>query len=220
MMGWIAFALLLFASMALLWLLRFPKGLWSFVAAAGMLGAAGYVAQGRPGLAGSPVVADAQPLEVDPDMVAMREAMFGRFNAEDAYFKISDAMLRSGSRASAVKALVGATGRYPDNAALWTMLGVAFAEHDGNMVSPASMQAFQRALKLAPNHPGPWYFLGLAQARAGQFEAARGNWAKALERTAPDLAYRPILADQLGKLDMLIKLRAEMARQAPPATAP
>jgi cytochrome c-type biogenesis protein CcmH/NrfG len=46
-------------------------------------------------------------------------------------------------------------------------LGNALVLHADGMMTPAAELAFQRAAKLAPDHPGPKFFYGLAW-RKGQ----------------------------------------------------
>lgn len=189
---------------ALLALLRFPGRLWMVAATAVTLAATGYVWQGTPGLAGHPVEHQKAAGDVDAGLIAMREAMFGRFNRSDAYFHIADAMVRSGDPEMAAKAMLGAVAGVHDDASLWTWLGVTMAEANGGLVTPASRMAFDRAIALAPKHPGPHYFLGLALANMGQYAEARGEWARALELSPTVQPYTEVLKGQLARLDQFI----------------
>ena len=200
-MGWIILATLGAATAALLVLLRVPKLLWSMVASALMLGAAGYVWQGRPGLRGSPVVADAIKLPVDPGYIQMRDAMFGRFGGESIYFGISDRKLDDGDTELAADVVIGAVRYAPKNAAFWTELGNVTALHDHGFVSPTALFAYNQAMRLAPDHPGPPFFLGWAYLRDGQPAAARPYWARALALTSPQAEFRAGIADRLALLD-------------------
>ena len=101
-MGWIVLIAIAAAAAALLWITGFPRRLWTVPATALMLGAAGYAWQGSPGTIGAPVAAKEQKGEVDPNLVALREMLFGRFNLEFAYFIAADAMTRSGDPKAAV----------------------------------------------------------------------------------------------------------------------
>jgi cytochrome c-type biogenesis protein CcmH len=78
------------------------------------------------------------------------------------------------------------------------------ALHDGGTLSPSAEFAFRRAIALAPKHPGPYFFLGVADIRAGQLAAARAAWAQALALTPPDASYRKEIADRLALLDRFI----------------
>lgn len=214
MMGWLILIGLALASGALLLLIGFPRHLWMIGATALTLGAAGYAFQGNPGLGGSPVVHVKKPVELDPELIALREAMFGRFNQSYAYFAISDAMLRTGSPDKAAMAMQGAVRQVPKDAALWTGLGMSLTDRDGGVVTPAARFAFDQAIALAPKHPGPLYFLGLALARTGELTEARGLWARAVALTPETLSYRPALVAQLKYLDGVIAER--MPAQAQP----
>lgn len=211
-MGWLLFLGLAIAAGLLLWLLRYPRRLWAVPAMAVMLGGAGYAWQGSPGLAGQSVEAAKQEGQIDPELVALREAFFGRFNFDAAYFMASDAMERSGSTQAAAKVMIGAVRKAPDDAALWTWAGVVVAQNDGNQISPASRFAFQRAMTLAPKHPGPAFFYGLAHIREGKLAEARPFWAKAVELTPSNASYRGELLTRLFLLDRFLE-----SQQAGPA---
>jgi len=203
-MGWIALILIAVAAMAALALLRVDRLLWSMVGAALMLGAAGYAWQGSPTLPASPARPDAARMADDPSLIELRERMLGRFTADSAYLIASDAMARSGDRRSAVRAILGGLNRYPQSIMLWTGLGTALASHDANVVSPPALFAFRQAIRIAPEHPAPYFFLGLAYVRATDYPAARRAWAKALALSPERASYRRDVAVRLALLDRLL----------------
>ena len=207
MMAWVSLALLIGAAFAALLRLGVPRALASFVGAALMLGAAGYALQGRPGLPASLAISAAASVAVDPGLSALRNAMFGRFNTSESYFAVGDALARSGSPRSATALYLGAINAQPDNAALWTGLGGAYADQDGT-VSPAARFAFERAMKLAPDHPGPPFFFGLALVRASEFREARTWWRRAYRLTPARLSYRRDIADRLMLLEAFLNSEA------------
>ena len=200
-MGWVMLALIAATVAALLVVLRVPRLLWSLVASILMLGAAGYAWQGQPTLAGAPTLAERVDVPVDPTYKALRGAMFGRFGGESMYFGISDVALAGGKTEFAARVVTGGVDYAPRNAALWAELGNVIALHDHNLVSPASLFAYQQAMRVAPDHPGPPFFLGWAYVRAGQLVAARPYWAKALRLTPANAEYRGQIADRLARLD-------------------
>jgi tetratricopeptide (TPR) repeat protein len=211
-MGWFTLAAIGFAAAALLVALRVPRLLWSLVASFLMLGAAGYAYQGQPALAAQPVVADAVKYPVDPAYKEMRDAMFGRFGGESIYFGISDSQLNGGDTRAAASVLIGAVQYAPKNAALWTELGNALALNDHGAVSPSALFAFNQAMRLSPQHPGPPFFLGFAYLREGQPIVARQYWARALALTPPQAEYHGAIADRLAALDSYLA----QAGAAPP----
>jgi len=208
-MGWIALILIAVAAMAALALLRVDRLLWSMVGAALMLGAAGYAWQGSPTLPASPARPDAARMADDPSLIELRERMLGRFTADAAYLIASDAMARSGDRRSAVRAILGGLNRYPQSIMLWTGLGTALASHDANVVSPPALFAFRQAIRIAPEHPAPYFFLGLAYVRATDYPAARRAWAKALARCPERASYRRDVALRLALLDRLLEAQPQ-----------
>ncbi|GAA0300630.1 hypothetical protein GCM10009087_08060 [Sphingomonas oligophenolica] len=212
-MGWIVLALVGIAAGFALWIGGIARPLWSFVGAALMLGAAGYALQSGPSLPGHPVESFAEPIEVDPAMTQLRESMLGAFTADNAYLVAADAMTRSGDTRSAVQAVLGGIKRYPKSLTLWTGLGTALEQHDGT-VSPATLFAFQHAMYLAPQHPAPPFFLGLAYIRAGEYAKARPYWARALALAPAGASYRQPIADRLTALDAYLAAAEQAQTQA------
>jgi len=200
-MGWIALGLIGVAVAAALWLLGVSRALWSFIGAGLMLGATGYAVQGRPGLPGDPVEAFTRPIALDQGLIELRGDMLGRYTGEAAYMVMADGLTRAGNPHAAVQIMLGGVGHAPNNFALWTWLGMAYARHDGGAVSPAARLAFTRAMQLAPNHPAPPFFLGVALIQSGDFAAARPYWARALALAPKTISYRPAIAERLAILD-------------------
>jgi len=192
--------------MGLLWLLLLLAltglGLWWFgrlrgpaiqlALAALMIGAAGYALQGRPALSGSPREAGrrAAPLP----LTIPREAMLGRFNQSGHWLTMADSFARRGDTSGAVAIIRSGIRAHPRDAALYVGLGNALVDHAG-MLSPAATLAFERARQLAPRHPAPLFFQGLALARSGERDQALALWKEALALTPPDATYRPFIAN-------------------------
>ncbi|WP_242146493.1 tetratricopeptide repeat protein [Sphingomonas sp. BAUL-RG-20F-R05-02] len=200
-MGWIVLGLIGVAAAAALWLLGVARPLWSFIGAGLMLGATGYALQGRPDVPAHPVAAFARPIELDQGLIELRGDMLGRFSGEAAYLTLADGMTRAGNPKAAVQVMLGGVAYARTNFVLWTWLGMAYAQHDGGMVSPAARLAFTRAMQLAPTQPGPPFFLGVALIQSGDFAAARPYWARALALTPPNVSYRAAIAVRLAILD-------------------
>lgn len=212
-MTWLAVCVLALAAfVALALVLKAPRAGWSALGAALLLGLAGYAMQGSPGLPGSPRTF-APEMAVDPaTTIAARDLLDeSDIPPSDRWIVIADAMARNGQHADAAKVLLGAVDHDPGNAQAWLALGNALVAHADGLLTPAALHAYERAAQAAPKSPGPPYFLGLAMAQSGRFDEARPLWAGLLERTAPDAPWRPMLAEQLGRLDMLIAVRAREA---------
>ncbi|PJI86944.1 tetratricopeptide repeat protein [Sphingomonas koreensis] len=215
MMGWIALAVIGAAAFALLWLLRLSRTLWSFAGAALMLGAAGYALQARPDLPGAPVAAAKKAQPDEPELHEIRGKMFGRFTSIDGYFFAADALVRGGDPDKAARMMLGGVRSSPLDASLWTWLGMTLVESDGGTMSPAAGLAFRRAVALAPEHPGPAFFYGLAQARTGKLDAALPWLERSLKLTPEKADYRPEVERTVRSVKLFAVMRARQA--SPPA---
>jgi cytochrome c-type biogenesis protein CcmH len=215
-MGWLILFGIALAAGLLLWLTGFPRKLWTVAATALMLAAAGYAWQGSPGLAGHQVSAVQAKGEIDPEVIAIRDAMFGQFNFTWASFMRADAMTRIGARDTAARAMILTVRQAPGDAGAWAWLGIKLAENDGGQVSPAAKFAFDRALWLAPQHPGPPFFYGLALIREGKFAEARPYWAKAVELAPAKASYRGQLLMRLLLLDRFLQAQAAQDKAGQP----
>lgn len=203
MNGWWMLALIGVAATAALWAAGVARPLWSMVGAALMLGAAGYALQEHAGLGERLASADAVPVAVAPEIVDLRGSLLGRFTGDGAYLMASDALMRAGSRGSGANVVLLGLNHYPRSLTLWTGLGTALAQHDGTM-SPAAKLAFDQATRLAPDHPAPPFFEGLAYIQSGDLRAARPYWARALALSPAGVSYRRDIALRLAALDTVI----------------
>ena len=66
---------------------------------------------------------------------------------------------------------------------MWVGLGNALVDHAGTL-TPAGELAYRRAAELAPGHPAPRFFLGLALARSGDRAGAVAMWRQILAERA------------------------------------
>jgi cytochrome c-type biogenesis protein CcmH len=218
-MSWVwAFVLALVALGLVLLLMRWMgKGWvgWEAIAAALLLGIAGYGLQGRPGLPGAPKT-PAEKISSDPAaLVAARKALNGKdMSQEDNWVVTADAFARHGQYADAAGLLRGVVDNDPKDADAWLALANALVGHAEGTLSPAALYAYRHAAEAAPSHPGPPFFLGLAMAQSGRFAEARQLWADLLQRTPPDAPWRADLQDHLARLDALIARQAAMQGQA------
>lgn len=175
---------------------------WEVVAAALLLGVAGYALQARPGLAGAPKGPSQEVSRNAAALVDARQALAGKTGpATDNWLIVSDALARHGQFADAAGVLVGAVDRNPNNGEAWLALGNALVAHSDNFLTPASAFAYRRAAEAVPDDPGPPFFLGFALAQSGRFAEARGVWADLLARTPADAPWRADLAERLARLE-------------------
>jgi cytochrome c-type biogenesis protein CcmH len=214
-MGWIfmlILALLLFAG---LWKFASPdRGALQFLGAALLLALAGYAWQGRPGLEGAPKRPPERQQLPDSEFEKSRESMLGRFDRASSWLTIAESYQRRGDTQSAAELLANAVRRNPRDPDLWVGLGNALVIHGNMMMSPAAQLAFQRAAAIAPDHPAPPFFYGLALYQGGQVEEAERIWAGLIAAAPADAPYRAIIEERLQAL------RQERAAGAAPRAAP
>lgn len=196
-MGWlIMIGLALLVGLGLGWFLRRDKGALQFLAAALLFALAGYSWQGRPDFAGAAKQAPERQRLPDSEFAKTREDTLGRFDRAAAWLNMAESFQARGDYQTAAKLLQGAARRNPRDVDLWVGLGNALVLHGGGMMSPASQLAFQRAQAIAPNHPAPRFFYGLALAQGGNFDGAERVWR---ELAAGDLPtnYRRLIDERL-----------------------
>jgi len=200
--GWLIMAALTLATAGGLFVfVRRDKGALQFTAAALLLALAGYAWQGHPGYAGAPKTAPAHVQLPDSEFAKTRGDMLGRFDQASAWLNMADAFQRRGDTRTAAELLQGAVRRTPDNPDLWVGYGNALVLHGGGMMSPAAQLAFQRAATLAPNHPAPRFFYGLALAQGGNYAEAERIWRAIVAEAPPDAEYRRIVEERLQALE-------------------
>lgn len=201
-MGWLFILLLAAAAFLALWrVARLDRPALQFLGAALLLAFAGYAWQGRPGLAGSPH----RPLEhrglPDSEFSKLRGNLLGRFDTADHWLTLAEAYNRDGDTESAAQILQAAVRQHPSDPDLWVGLGNALVIHGGGLMSPAAQLAFDRAAALAPNHPGPKFFYGLALAQGGRLDEAEKVWRDLLATAPPDALWRDAIAQRLRLIE-------------------
>lgn len=203
MSGWVALFLLIALSLAILWMLRVRGAMLQLAGAALLFGSAGYLAFGRPGLPSS--VRSARQQEPPIPLTNLRHAFFGRFGPTEHWLLISESYARRGETREAAGVMQSAVREHPGDPILWIGLGNALADHAG-MLTPASELAFRRAAELAPGHPAPRFFYGLAVARSGDAKDAIALWKQILAEAPAEAGWRPLVEDAIAALEKPRKL--------------
>lgn len=198
MNGWLALLLLLGASIAVLWAIGVRGAMLQLSGAALLFGAAGYAIDGRPGLESAPRVAEQGGAPIP--LTNLRHAFFGKFGPTEHWLLISESFARRGRTREAAGVLESAVREHPDDPVLWVGLGNALADHAG-MLTPASELAFRRANELAPEHPAPRFFYGLALARSGDTDDALSIWRELLASAPANASWRPIVEDTVAAVE-------------------
>lgn len=217
MSGWVLMILCALAVAACLYpFVRRDRGALQFLAAALLLALAGYAWQGLPDQPGSPKAhAPARAEMPDDDFAILRPELLGRFDRASYWMTLADADRRRGNPHGAAEILQSAVQRNPRSFSLWLAYGYSLVAASDNMMSRASQLAFDRANQLAPRHPGPRFFYGLALARGGNYEAANGVWQQLLQTVPADSQYRTVITERLAAIREAATTGAPL-RPAPP----
>jgi len=217
-MGWVMMiGLALLTGIGLWFFLRKDKGALQFAAAAILVALAGYAWQGRPELAGAPKAKPEHQEVPDSQFAQMRGDMLGRFDRASMWLTMAEGFQRRGDTQTGVEIVQAGLRDSPNDPDLWVGLGNALVVHGGGMMNPAAQYAFQRAQAIAPQHPGPRFFYGLALAQGGHFDEAERIWRALLAEAPAGAPYRAAIEERLQALDAA---RASGEIPSPPAQMP
>ncbi|MFN3369986.1 MAG: tetratricopeptide repeat protein [Sphingomonadaceae bacterium] len=176
------------------------------VVAALAAGVLGYALTGSPREPAAPAPPRVTNERLDPEGEQASRALLENFGDIRAWLTLSDALLRAGRTETAVAAIESGLEANPQSPDLWVQLGIALVAHANGEVVPAARLAFDRASLLAPDHPAPAYFLGLAWLQSAEPARAIEVWRSLLNRSAPDAPWRPMIERQLGAAEMMMAM--------------
>jgi cytochrome c-type biogenesis protein CcmH/NrfG len=200
-MGWVIILILALLVFAALWWFVKDRAARQLLGAALFVALAGYAWQGRPGLTGSPKAPPVhQPME-ESQFAQLRQELLGRFDAASRWLTMAESYQRRGDTRTAVGIIQAGLRESPRDADLWVGLGNALVIHANGMMSPAAQLAFQRAAGIAPDHPGPPFFYGLALAQGGNYAEAERIWRQLLASAPPSATYRAAIEERLRALE-------------------
>lgn len=201
-MGWLIILALMAITGGALWKWgRLPRLAFEPIAAALLLGLAGYAIQGSPNLPDHPVQPPEDLSKAKEADIQIRNRMGEqRFGNGPSWLMAADGAMRAGLPTAAVTYIKSGLKQNPRDPDLWVGLGNALVVHNGGMVSPAATYDFQKAAEIAPQHPGPPFFMGLALAQSGQFAQARAIWTELLARAPADAPWKADLEQRLAQL--------------------
>ena len=214
-MGWLIILILALLTFAGLWYFVRDKAAVQLLSAALLIALAGYAWQGRPGLAGRPKAPAERQQVAESEFASMRQNLLGRFDRAAAWLTMAEGFQRRGDTRTGVEIIQAGIRDSPQDPDLWVGLGNALVVHANGMMSPAAQLAFQRAAAIAPNHPGPRFFYGLALAQGGNYDEAERIWRGLLPTLPADSQYRTIIEQRLQAL-----AQARASGELPPAVAP
>jgi cytochrome c-type biogenesis protein CcmH/NrfG len=201
-MGWLFIVLLALAVLVAVWRFgRLDRNGVQFVAAALLLALAGYAWQGRPDLPGDPRRAPEHKEVAQSDFSKMRGDLLGRFDTADHWLTMAEAYGRDGDTQGAAEIIQAALRQHPRDADLWVGLGTTLVQHSGGLMTPAAQLAFDRAAAIAPAHPAPRFFYGLALLQGGKADHAERVWRELLASAPPTALWRGAIERQLQMLE-------------------
>ncbi len=213
-MGWIAMLLLVAAVVLGMWRwVRRDMGALQFLAAALLLALAGYAWQGQPSLAGAPKGRE-QERRPASEFSQLRRDLLGEFDSAGSWLTVAEARAASGNTEGAVSVLRDRLDQNPNDMKLWLGLADMLIQHAGGQLTPAAEMAFERARQIAPDHPAPRLFHGLALARTGQFDAAESFWRRAL--AVPETQASEKWRDIIGQAQRMTSRMRTMGPAGPP----
>lgn len=201
----IAGGLALLAAIGVAFGARIGKVGWEPLAAALLIGIAGYAWQGRPSLVGKPVAADgARAVRFDEALAERRRNMGERVSSATKWLVLSDGLARQGNTQDSANILVRAVKDDPRDPNLWVGLGNALVLHGSGVLSPSAEYSYQQAVRLAPDAPSPRFFYGLALAQSGKLEPARAIWSKLALSLKEGTPFRAELESNIAAIDALL----------------
>jgi cytochrome c-type biogenesis protein CcmH len=206
MSGLIVAALIaLVAAGGILLMVKTRRQLWPVVAAAVVLGLAGYAWQGQPQLAEAPAKPMPSERQAADALLSMRSSMDASYGVGKQWLILSDSYARDGNYKMAAALINAGLKKYPRDGDMWAGLGVVMLlAGDGKMSPPAEM-AFANAKKFNPLNRAPDYFTGLVQLFEGRPMDTVKIW-QGLIDNAPDKAvWKPKLESQLNGLKTMLQ---------------
>jgi tetratricopeptide (TPR) repeat protein len=205
-MGWLALFLLAGVTLlALILVVRPKRGAIELLAAALMLGVAGYAWQGSPSLPGKPTPPRAGHPAADTLFADERGTWLGTVGPEVQVLDAADNLIKANDPGYAIAIVRGAIQRAPDSMILWLGLANALVTYADGVVTPPARYAFEHASALAPRNPAPAYFMALNYAQMGDLDTAEKIWRSILSTSPADAPWRPIINE---KLTVLARVRA------------
>ena len=137
-------------------------------------------------------------------MVQARREFYAEGVLPSRFVVTADAFARRGQFDQSARFLSNALAENPNDSEAWLALGNSLVEHAEGQLTPAALNAYERADAVGRGNPAPIYFLGLAWLRAGEPQRTRELWLELLAKAPEDADWRPLLAERIARLDGLL----------------
>jgi len=200
--------------------LKMPRSGWELSGAALFVGIAGYALQGHPSMPGAPKAPVENKRAADEAMIKQRQQMGDSFAQGQSWLILADGLARQGQFGAAAEVLRKGAEQFPKDADIWVSMGNALVGHSDGLITPSAQFAFQKAATIAPDHPGPPFFMGLALAQSGRLAEARTIWAELLERSPAAAPYRADLAERIQRIDSMLAMAEGSTTAGVPVATP
>ena len=163
-----------------------------------------YVFIGSPDIADQPLAArlsaPAERMEIETAVARIEQHLAAEPNDGRGWELIAPVYLRMGRAAEAANAYAKAIAVLGDTADRETARGEALMAAAGGQVSPEAMAAFDAALRLDKDAPGPRFYHGLAAQQAGDKEKATKIWTELVIAAPPGAPWVEVVKQQLAAL--------------------
>lgn len=204
--------------LTLAFVLKMPRAGWELAGAALLVGVAGYALQGNPSMPGAPKAPVENKRAADEAMIKQRQQMGDSFAKGQSWLILADGLARQGQYGAAADILRKGVQQFPNDADIWVSLGNALVGHSDGVITPSAQFAFQKAATIAPDHPGPPFFMGLALAQSGRLAEARAIWAELLQRSPAEAPYRADLSERIQRIDSMLAMASGAGTAGAPVT--
>ncbi len=198
-MGWLLILGFIAIALLILWrVVKIERQVLEIIAGGLLLAVAGYAWLGSPNLPGSPRRSVAgEPIGEAPPPYRVSEM------ASVDFLQSVDDLIGARRTREATDKIRAQIVKEPTNPDLRVALGQALFAHGDNHMNAAAEMAFQQAAEIAPNHPGPPFFFGFAQAQAGNYDEAASIWRALLARAPADAPWKADLESRLAEISAL-----------------
>lgn len=187
---------------------KVPAGGREAVAAALLLGVAGYALQGRPDEPSAPKAGNEADGIDGKAVVGARLALRDSgIPPSDRWLVLGDGLTRNGQFSEAADALRAGIRNDPKNAEIWVALGNVLIAHAQGQPTPAAIYAYRQAMKADPKNSAAPFFLGMTMAQTGDFQQSRDLLATMLEKAPADAPWRALVAERLAQLDRMLSAK-------------
>lgn len=192
---------------------RFPRVVVAILVAVPMAAFSLYAYIGSPDLGSRPLAArNIEQEKTDlagKDLGNLVARLAARLQEEpdnlDGWILLARTMSRMGRYEEAGNTYLQATRLAENDADLFVGAGENFYFLADGVISEQSLNAFNKAFEINPEHPGARYYLALQDAQSGNEEAALNKWISLYEDSDPNAPFMKIvrgrIAETAGKLD-------------------